>query len=127
MEIGVAAAGETVGATALRAGASGERNATVTSMEAAELLRVEAEDYDELLRARDRDDDVERRAKALRASPALSKLRPADHEELARRCFFQTYRRPSGALVRRFCYALQEDGTRNPMLRKISQHGPRLF
>ena len=49
-------AGETVGEVAVRAGRGAARTATVTALEACEVLRLDIADYDELLRHRDRDD-----------------------------------------------------------------------
>ncbi|KAH8083940.1 zinc-binding domain-containing protein [Aureococcus anophagefferens] len=87
--VGMSKCGNTIGEVALRE--EGFRNATVTSAEASELLRIELEDYNELLRHNDKNHDHNRKVTTLQRSPALRQLRQVDMEEMVKRTFFQTF------------------------------------
>ena len=103
--VGISKCGNTIGEVALRE--EGFRNATVTSAEASELLRIGLEDYNELLRHNDKNHDHNRKVNTLQKSPALSKLRLTDMEEMAKRTFFQTFRaarNPIQDTVQRECF-----------------------
>ena len=100
--VGMSKCGNTIGEVALRE--EGFRNATVTSAEASELLRIELEDYNELLRHNDKNHDHNRKVTTLQRSPALRQLRQVDMEEMVKRTFFQTFH-AGGRPGRRFKFA----------------------
>lgn len=86
--VGVCKAGDTIGEVALRE--SCRRNATVTSMEASELLRVDIRDYNSLIKAFD-EQDSQRKMNFLRRAPALRAVRDHDVKEMVKRTFFKVY------------------------------------
>ncbi|KAJ8602693.1 hypothetical protein CTAYLR_003777 [Chrysophaeum taylorii] len=86
--VGVAKAGDVVGEVALRE--NSRRSATVTSLEASEVARVNFEDYEPLVKRSDAR-DYQRKLELLRQAPALRSIRDADVADMGRRLFFQAY------------------------------------
>lgn len=86
--VGVSKAGDTIGEVALRE--SCRRNATVTSMEASELLRVDIRDYNALIKSFD-EQDYQRKMNFLRRAPALTNVRDHEVKEMVKRTFFKVY------------------------------------